>query len=557
MTNPGDDRAPESAPDDAPDVGPDEHNPLVEDLVGPRPRAPADLRAWLRAQLGLTVADRPIVEGAASPFDYLCHSFFEPPAFAPPGSPQATAPRDCVVWANRGGGKTFYAAVATLLDLLFKPGIEVRILGGSLEQSKRMHSHLRMLLESSDSGLAALIEGKVMERRVRLVNGSQAELLAQSQTSVRGTRVQRLRCDEVELFHPDVWEAAQLTTRSKRCGDVWVTGSIECLSTMHRPHGLMWTLVSDQPQHRASRRVFRWGVLDVLDRCGPQHGCDSCALRPECDGRAKARDAAGHDAGHVSVDDASRLKLRVSDATWRAEMLCLEPSRDDCVLPEFDDAVHVVDAARPVHAALPVDGAKTADTPTDDHTAQDIASSIVCGIDFGIRAPTVVLWARVDRAPPDQASTGGRATPRVTVLAERVVAGVTLAEHIAAIDTHTLGKPAWVGIDPAGRARSLQTGRSEAQALREAGLVVRARRLGLFEGLDLLRRRLKPATGAPTLFIDRSCRELIKALTSYHYAERGGDETGPVKDGSDHAVDALRYLVQNLDREFRTVCGGY
>ena len=43
---------------------------------------------------------------------------------------------------------------------------------------------------------------------------SPAGVLAQSQRSVRGLRVQKLRCDEVELFDPAVWEAAQLTTRS-------------------------------------------------------------------------------------------------------------------------------------------------------------------------------------------------------------------------------------------------------------------------------------------------------------------------------------------------------
>ena len=40
--------------------------------------------------------------------------------------------------------------------------------------------------------------------------------------SVRGTRVQKLRCDEVELFTPEVWDAVQLTTQSKLCGGVEV-----------------------------------------------------------------------------------------------------------------------------------------------------------------------------------------------------------------------------------------------------------------------------------------------------------------------------------------------
>jgi len=130
-----------------------------------------------------------------------------------------------VVWANRGGGKTFLAAIATLLDLVFKDGIEIRALGGSLEQAKRMHAHLRGFLERDP--FRAMLDGRITERRIRLGNGSTLELLAQSQTSVRGTRVQKLRCDEAELFDPDVWEAAQLVTRSKRCAGIRVRGSVD------------------------------------------------------------------------------------------------------------------------------------------------------------------------------------------------------------------------------------------------------------------------------------------------------------------------------------------
>ncbi|XOV76369.1 MAG: DEAD/DEAH box helicase family protein [Phycisphaerales bacterium] len=67
--------------------------------------------------------------------------------------------RDCVVWAARGSGKTFYAAVATALDLAFKPGVQVKILGGSLQQSARMHEHLRDLFKRP-----ALAAGEVHHR---------------------------------------------------------------------------------------------------------------------------------------------------------------------------------------------------------------------------------------------------------------------------------------------------------------------------------------------------------------------------------------------------------
>ena len=65
---------------------------------------------------------------------------------------------------------------------------------------------------------------------IQLVNGSRVEVLSQSERAVRGQRVHRLRCDEVELFDPAVWDAAQLVTRSGMCGNVQVHASIETLS---------------------------------------------------------------------------------------------------------------------------------------------------------------------------------------------------------------------------------------------------------------------------------------------------------------------------------------
>jgi hypothetical protein len=510
---------------------------LAEAGVPARPRTPGDLHEFVTREFGLSVPTRALVAGHSSPMDYLCHAFFED-----------RVPRDCVVWASRGGGKTFLAALATLLDLVFKPGIEVRVLAGSLEQGKRMHAHLRGLLARET--YQGLIDGRITERRVALKNGSVVEVLAQSQTSVRGTRVQKLRCDEVELFDPEVWEAAQLVTREKQCGEVFVPGSVECLSTMHVPYGIMHRLVSgagsegqggsivhEDAQGRAVgavRSVFRWGVVDVLGVCGIGHVCERrstdgdvvarCPLLAECGGRAKERDAAGESAGHVSVDDAARLKKRVGEATWAAEMLCERPRRTDCVLPEFDAGVHVRACPRELEESLE-------------------SARWVCGMDFGFRAPTVVLWAVV-------AEDGV-----VWVVDERVVSQVVLEEHIGSIVRGRWPVPAWVGVDPAGRQRSGQTGVSEVQALKAAGLQVRDRAMRVEEGLGLVRARLRPAEGEPRVYVHPRCVRLIESVEKYHYPSERPESAEPVKDGNDHAVDALRYLVQNLDKPYRTKTG--
>lgn len=476
---------------------------------GPRPATPAALHAWARTWLGVSVPDAALLPGHQAPFDYLCHAFFED-----------REPRDCVVWANRGGGKTFLAALATVLDLVFKPGIEIRILAGSLEQAGRMHAYLRAMFAHEE--LARLVRGRITDRRVQLDNGSGCELLAQSQTSVRGVRVQKLRCDEVELFDERLWDAAQLTTREKRCGDVLVPGSIECLSTMHLPYGIMHRLV-----HDPARRLFRWGVVDVLGTCGPRHACDACPLEPECAGRAKRRDASGAHAGHLSVDDAIRLKTRVGRTTWESEMLCQRPRRTDCVLPEFDARTHVVHGPPPgCQSGRP-------------------GWTWIGGMDFGIRSPTVVLWACVD-------SRGV-----MTVVDERVVRDEPLRAHVEAIRSSSWPELRWLGVDPAGHGRALQTGASDVEALTRAGLAVRAVRRPRRDGLDLIRARLRPATGAPRIFFHRRCARLIESLERYHYPPERPESVEPVKDGADHAVDALRYMVLGLDGAHRAACASY
>lgn len=476
-----------------------------------RPTTDDELHAWLLEHLCVSVVREAVTDGHSAPFEYLCHAFFED-----------RLPRDCVVWANRGGGKTFYAAVATLLDMVFKPGIEIRILGGSLEQSKRMHTHLRDLLDHEP--FDRLVEGRITERRIRLTTGSSVELLAQSQTSVRGTRVQKLRCDELELFDREVWEAAQLTTREMGRGGERVRGSIECFSTMHVPYGLMHELIERSADPAGPRRVFKWGVVDVLGHCDDAHHCRGedapCPLLGECGGSAKARGgtgdaaggAAGDAAGHISIDDAIALKGRVGTATWEAEMLCLRPQRSDCVLPEFDERVHVVDRI-----------------PEIVHAGRAVA-----GMDLGIRSPTVVLYARVDP--------GGT----LWVLDEYVRSDAPLGEHTEAILAHP-SSPAWIGVDPAGRQRGLQTGISDAQAMRRGGLTIKDRRLGLHEGLKMVRARLRPASGGARLFVHRSCEQLIESMHKYHYPRGQPFTESPEKDGHDHCVDALRYLIQNLD----------
>lgn len=449
------------------------------------------LWTWLHAFAGVQVPRRPVCPGHHAPFDYLRQAYFEPS-------------RDLVVWAPRGGGKTRFAAAATLLDLLHKPGCSVRILGGSLEQSLRMWEHLLPdVMELCGNDLL----DRVGARRIALENGSSAAVLTQSQRAVRGLRVQKLRCDEVELFDPEIWDAAQLVTRSgsppTAGGGISLgqtRGTVEALSTLHTPFGLMHRIV--EKAEDAGVPVIRWCLMEVLERCPEERECASCPLWDDCRGVAKTECE-----GFMRIDDAIAMKRRVSLEIWQAEMLCQRPSQRDAVFPHFDPAVHV---------------RQDPDVPDD--------AIFTLAIDFGFKNPFVCLWVATDGE-------------RTVVLDEYVQPQQTMDVHLKQI-AQRRWKARRVACDPAGGARNEQTAQSNVRLLRDAGYTVHTSASHISEGLEMIRAALRPAAGPPRLFIDPRCVRLIKALQSYRYAD-GGSEV-PLKDGEhDHLIDALRYHFVN------------
>ena len=457
-----------------------------EALVG-APRNRDTLWIWLGWKLDLRLPRMGICKGHASPLDYLCASFFEHSG-------------DRAVWACRGGGKTMLGAVATLLDLLFKPGVQIRILGGSLEQSEKMYAYLRQLIEPNFEHLLA---ASPTRRRMMLTNGSRVEILAQSDRSVRGQRVQKLRCDEVELFDPDVWSAAQLVTRSVEgeCGGMATRGTIEAFSTMHKPGGLMQEILESSGSRRT---VFSWCVWDVIEKCPEARVCGECPLWGDCGGKARAAE------GFMKVDDVIAMQGRVGQATWEHEMLCMPPRWKDAVFAGFRVEKHV----------RRWEGAR-------------VPEMQIAGVDFGFAGAFVCLWIAVLR---DE-----RGRPMLWVLDELVARQLSLEKNIRAMRQRNRAIDV-VYCDVAGRQTNSHSGKTDVKVLQEAGFTVRTRAMGIDEGLRQIDDLLEPAIGEPRLLIDPACVHLIAAMQAYRRDSAGK----PIKDGThDHPIDALRYAVVN------------
>jgi hypothetical protein len=478
-----------------------EANGIYETLRKTMPKTRADLKNYLKVFLGLDIGDTKICPEHNSPMDYLWHSY------SSDFDGQSTS-GDCVVWAGRGGGKTLIAAVATLLDCIFKPNCKVRILAGSELQASRMYDYLLGFLRGGPACGRGLAKGGFenflaepeRKNKCTFLNGSDVEVLTQSAASVRGSHIHKLRCDEVELFDRQIFEMAKFVTKSSN----GIVGAMETLSTMHQPFGIMHELVSKAASSETP--VFKWCVWEVIERCPPERSCSRCPLSSDCQGRARKAN------GYLKIDDCLAQMRRSSRSAFESEMLCTRPSLENVVFAEFDPQIHIA--------------------PVDYNPALPLYRAI----DFGFVNPFVCLWIQVDGSGV------------VRVIDEYVKSRQTIDVHADEIKNRAPYREDNViatFCDPAGVGVNDVTGTSPVSQLRSMGTKLRYKRSSILEGIELIRRALHSGDGQNNLIISPRCGRLIEAMQCYHYPPAGSIEL-PLKDGIyDHPIDALRYFFVN------------
>ena len=270
-------------------------------LKGTRPKSKESLHDYIKYFLDVDVPTQVFSEGHKTPMDYIWFSFnadFEEP-------PRQNA--DCVVWASRGGGKTLVSAIITLLDVIFKPEIQVRILSGSGYQAGRLYEYFQGFchLNYEDE---ILDERRHPVKKTIMKNGASVEVFVQTEVSVRGQHVHKLRCDEVELFKPKVYEASQYTTMSNK----GYVAAREVISTMHRRRGLMKRLIDEG--EGLGQPVFKWNIWEVVEKC--VRNCKGCKLKDYCNGKAK------NGSGYYKISDIITQLERAGKRSFDMEMMC-------------------------------------------------------------------------------------------------------------------------------------------------------------------------------------------------------------------------------------------
>jgi hypothetical protein len=186
-----------------------------------------ELRTFLRVSFGFEIPDKAICAHHVSPWTAFADAYFSRSRVA--------------VWkASRGlGGKSLLLAMLGLTEALTLK-CDVNLLGGSGEQSKRIHEYMRKTWDYADSPRQLLASDPYLASTT-LTWGNTIRALLASMTSVRGPHPVRLRLDEVDETDLAIVNAALGQPMSKAS----VSAQTVLSSTHHNPQGTMDCRLAD------------------------------------------------------------------------------------------------------------------------------------------------------------------------------------------------------------------------------------------------------------------------------------------------------------------------
>jgi len=151
-------------------------------------------------------------------------------------------------------------------------------------------------------------------------------------------------------------------------------------------------------------------------------------------------------------------------------------------------------------------------------------------IDYGYTNPFVCLWGAVDE------------DGRLYVYDEHYRAKTLLGDHASAIQRRN-GHAQWTVADHDAQDNAELTAK---------GIGSRPAQKDVLVGIQKVMARLHPAgDGRPRLYIHSRCSNLLREMGQYRWNESKegrNDKEEPVKE-NDHAMDALRYMVMELDNK--------
>lgn len=230
-----------------------------------RPPQDDDELWWFVASVwGFDIPRKSVCEGHCAPFDAFADAFF--------------ARNETAIWiASRGfGGKSTLLALLGLTYAVCH-GIEVSIVGGSGQQTERVHTTMKDSWELENAPRDLLNNNPAM-MKTNMRNGGRIAALLASEASVRGPHPVKLLCDEVDVMDLGILDSALGQPMSE--SDDMPSQTIMS-STWHEPDGTMTKLVRRMEQGDLVAKTYEWCYRESMEPHGwlPQTEVDRTRRR--------------------------------------------------------------------------------------------------------------------------------------------------------------------------------------------------------------------------------------------------------------------------------------
>jgi hypothetical protein len=325
----------------------------------------AQLAVWLREHLAVHLPTRACSPQHTPPFRAFADAYF--------------ARHPLTVWhASRGfGGKSYMLAALGLAEACTL-GAEVRVLGGSADQSENVVRYTdgwtaRSTIAALLSDRAGGREAGVTRSRIRLRGGGMVDALAASSRAVRGPHPTRLRVDECDELDVKILDAALGQTMAR--GGIAAQTVIS--STHHYPDGTMAEVL-----RRALDRgwpVYRW--------------CYRCTMMDDA-----------NPGGWLDPDEVHRKRGEVPSAMWSAEYDLQEPQPESrafetgAVEAMFDASLGTFDG-RPGELVVLEEPQEGAWYATGADWAKERDWTVIATLRCDVEPVRLVAYERIARLP--------------------------------------------------------------------------------------------------------------------------------------------------------------
>lgn len=309
------------------------------------PQTDDELHEYVKQRFKVDVPRVSVCAEHQAPFDFLADMYFERENAA-------------IAMANRGGSKTFIAAILHVLNSRFKPGVEMASVGAIEAQARRAYAHVLKILQV-DGGVALAVDHPDVKSSIMLEtwwkNGSKLEVLGGTKNAVNGPHPQKVHFDEVELADPEVFYESRNMAQSK---DGIMAQDI-ITSTRKGSHGMMQklideTLEAEKAGMKPPYKVYAWCIFETaknVPNCmvatpdAGGCGCDRVMKGSWDDGSPRTFDTIckgrlAQSQGWIPLDDVHKLFRENSQAVWEAQQECSRPSTEGLVIPNFNREKH-------------------------------------------------------------------------------------------------------------------------------------------------------------------------------------------------------------------------